>query len=92
MSIPNLQTQIERRALDKIVKEIEHLSANLKYTNKPPIIEGVQVKIADKSGEGFAFPYLCQIYDCESIRSAIIEHNLPIFIQREIDELFKSKP
>ncbi len=83
MNVPNLQAQIERRALDKINKEIANLSNDLKYVSKPPIIEGVQVKIGD------AYPYLCQIYDCESIRSAIIEHNLPIFIQREIDELFK---
>ena len=87
MTIPNLQAQIERRAQNKIIEEIQRISEKLKYTEKPAIIEGVQVKITDATGEKFVCPYLCQIYDCASVRNAIIEHNLPIYIQREIDAL-----
>ena len=89
MNTPNLQAQIERRAMNKIIHEINELSSNLKYVDKPSLIGGVQIKIPDKTGEQFTYPYLCQIYDCEFIRDAIIEHNLPIYIQKEIDALLK---
>lgn len=89
MNIPNLQAQIENRARTKIISEINRLSEKLKYLEKPPIIEGVQIKIADASGEKIAYPWLCQIYDCESVRNAIMEHQLPIYIQKEIDALLR---
>lgn len=87
MNIPNLQAQIERRAKEKINQEINILSDRLRYTEKPAIIEGVQIKIPSGEGDQTISPYLCQIYDCKVVRDAIIEHNLDGYIQKEIDAL-----
>lgn len=86
MNLPTLQEKIEGLARRRLIAEIDKLSNLIKYESKlKNIIAGVQVEI--KNGEGNLYPYLTQIFDCEPIRKAIIEKQLPKYVENEIKNL-----
>ena len=85
-----IQEAIERKAYRKLNGDIEALHEEFRMLmRKHTITSDVCVKIV--SGEGkFTMPFLIQLFQNEEVLAAIRKENLPVYIEKEINNLLNA--
>lgn len=90
-TITSLQERIESIAMAKLERDIKDASNNLSNflaSQKGLFRTGISVKLLTDDDKKLHL-YLSQLFDCEPIRDMIIKHNLPDYIDREINAILE---